>query len=87
MKTMLYATKNDLVAVHKSKVILILNKTADVGMCRLASSKLLMFEFHHGYIRNKCSNISRLLFTDTDRLIYEIKGEDVYEDFSNIFFN
>ena len=26
---------------------------------------------------------SRLLFTDTDSLIYEIETEDVYEDFSN----
>ena len=27
--------------------------------------------------------IKRLLFTDTDSLMYEIKTEDVYEDFSN----
>ena len=29
-------------------------------------------------------NNSRLLFTDTDNLVYEIKTEDVYEDFSNV---
>ena len=29
-------------------------------------------------------NKSRLLFTDTDNLVYEIKTEDVYEDFSNV---
>ena len=28
-------------------------------------------------------NDSRLLFTDTDSLMYENKAEDVYEDFSN----
>ena len=27
--------------------------------------------------------VTRLLFTDTDSLMYEIKTEDVYEDFSN----
>ena len=32
---------------------------------------------------NKYGNNSRLLFTDTDSLMYEIKTEDVYEDFSN----
>ena len=34
-------------------------------------------------IKNKNGNKSRLLFTDTDSLMYEIKTEDVYEDFSN----
>ena len=33
-------------------------------------------------IKNKYGNNSRLLFTDTDSLIYGIKMEDVYEDFS-----
>ena len=32
---------------------------------------------------NKFGNNSRLLFTDTDCLMYGIKTEDVYEDFSN----
>ena len=31
----------------------------------------------------KYGNDSRLLFTDTDSLMYEIKTEDVYEDFSS----
>ena len=42
-----------------------------------------MYEFHYDYIKNKYGNNSRLLFTDTDSLMYEIKTEDVYEDFSN----
>ena len=42
-----------------------------------------MYEFHYDYIRSKYGNKSRLLFTDTDSLMYEIKTEDVYEDFSN----
>ena len=33
-------------------------------------------------IKNKFGNNSRLLFTDTDSLIYGIKMENVYEDFS-----
>ena len=42
-----------------------------------------MYEFHYDHIKNKYDNESRLLFTDTDSLIYEIKTEDVYKDFSN----
>ena len=51
-------------------------------MCILELSKLLMYQFHYDYIENKYGNNSRLLFTDTDSLMYEIKTEDVYEDFS-----
>ena len=42
-----------------------------------------MYEFHYVYIKNKYGNSSRLLFTENDNLMYEIKTEDVYEDFSN----
>ena len=38
-----------------------------------------MYEFHYKYIKRKYN--ANLLFTDTDSLIYEIKTEDVYEDF------
>ena len=38
-----------------------------------------MYEFHYKYIKNKFD--AKLLFTDTDSLVYEIKTEDVYEDF------
>ena len=43
-----------------------------------------MYEFHHDYIKNKYGNNSRLLFTATDGLMYEIKTEDVYKDFTVI---
>ena len=51
-------------------------------MCILDLSKVLMYKLHFDYIKNKYGNNSRLLFTDTDSLMYEIKTEDVYEDFS-----
>ena len=41
-----------------------------------------MYEFHYDYITNKYDNNSRLLITDTNSLMYDIKTEDVYEDFS-----
>ena len=42
-----------------------------------------MYQFHYDYIKNKYDSNLKLLFTDTDTLMYEIKTEDVYEDFSN----
>ena len=34
-------------------------------------------------LKTKNGNSSRLLFTDTDSLVYKIKTEYVYEDFSS----
>ena len=52
-------------------------------MCILELSKILMYEFHYDYIKNKYDNKSKLLFADTDSLMHEIKNEDVYEGFSS----
>ena len=38
-----------------------------------------MHEFHCNYIGRKYD--AKLLFTDTDSLVYEIKKDDVYEGF------
>ena len=78
---------NDLVAIQKSKITLPLNKPPYVDMCLLYLGKVLMYEFHYDYSKNKYGNKSRLLFTDVDSLIYEIKTEadfhaNVHADFS-----
>ena len=72
---------NDLVMLSKSKVTLTLDKPAYVGTCTLDVNKVMMYEFHYDFIKNNYDNNSRILFTDTDSLMYEIKTEDVYEDF------
>ena len=38
-----------------------------------------MHEFHYKYIKRKYN--AKLLFTDTDSLVYETKTDDVYEHF------
>ena len=53
---------NDLVAIRKNKVTLTLNRAAYIGMCILELSKVLMYEFHYDYIKNKYGNNSRPLF-------------------------
>ena len=43
----------NLVAVHKIKETLTLNRPAYVGMCILDLSKTLMYDFHYNYIKQK----------------------------------
>ena len=68
---------NNLIAILALKI----NKSADIGMCILKLSKVLMYEFHYDYIKNKYDNKSNLLFIDTDILMNKIKIKDVYENF------
>ena len=51
-------------------------------MWSLDLGKVLMYEFHYHYIKNRYGNKLKLLWTDTDISMYEIKIGDVYEDFS-----
>ena len=54
----------NLVAVHKIKETLTLNRPAYIGMCILDLSKTLMYDFHYNYIKDKYGDKAKLLFTD-----------------------
>ena len=71
---------NNLVVIHKSKATEKLNKPTYISVCICDLSKMLMYNFHYDYIKNKYGNSSRTLFTDTDSLMYETKTKDAYED-------
>ena len=73
----------NLIAIHMKKTEVYFNKPVYVGQAILDLSKLLMFDFHYNYIQRKYSyKRAKLLFTDTDSLMYEIHTEDFYADIS-----
>ena len=66
-------------AIHEIKPVLMLNKPIYLGSTVLELSKWLMYDFHYNFIKKHFD--AELLFTDTDSLTYEIKSEDIYEEF------
>ena len=69
----------NLIAVELRKLEVKFNKPIYVGMCILDISKVCLYEFHHEYMlplfRDKC----KIMYTDTDSLVYSFECEDVYE--------
>ena len=71
----------NLVAIHLKKTEVYFNKPVYVGQAILDLSKLLMFDFHYNFIQKKYTyKKAKLLFTDTDSLMYQIETDDFYKD-------
>ena len=66
-------------AIHEIKPVLMLNKPIYVGFTVLNLSKWMMYDFHYNVTKKTFD--AELLFTDTESLTYEIKSENVYEEF------
>jgi len=73
-----------LVAIHMTKTKNYYNKPVYLGMCVLDLSTSLTYDFHYNYIKPKYGSEAKLLYTDTDSLIYEIGAEDFYRDIVGI---
>ena len=77
-----YILSEYLAAIHMGMTEITFNKPVYLGMCILDLSKTLMYDFHYNYIKRKYGDKAKLLFTDTESLMYEIQTEDFYKDIS-----
>jgi len=69
----------NLIAIEMRKLEVKFDKPIYVGMCILYIFKTCLYEFHHEYMlplyRKKC----KIMYTDTDSLIYHIECDNVYD--------
>src|SRR5271154_6453071 len=69
-----------LVGAHMGKASMILNKPIIVGAAVLGLSKLHMYEFWYGYVKEKYGIKAQLGYMDTDSFIFQVETEDIYKD-------
>ena len=67
----------NLAAIHENKISLTLNKPIYVEFTVLGTSKWEMYSFHYNFMMKKFN--TRLLFTDTDSICYELHKKNPYQ--------
>ena len=68
----------NLIAVHMGKTVVMIGKPVYVGMSILDISKTLVYEFYYNYAKLKWGDKAKLLFTDTDSLMFEIETKNYW---------
>jgi hypothetical protein len=69
-----------LVGAHMGKASVTLNKPIIVGASVLGLSKLHMYRFWYGYVKERYGDNAQLGYMDTDSFIFQVETEDIYKD-------
>ena len=74
----------DLMSCKMGKIKIKMNKPVYLGQAILDLSKTIMYEFHYDYMKKKYNEVDfKLLYMNTDSLVYDIKTEDFYKDIAD----
>jgi len=63
--------------MHKLEVKF--DKLIYMGMCILDISKTCLYEFHHEYMASLFREKSKIMYIDTNSLIYHIECDNIYD--------
>ena len=70
----------NLMGCEMGKIKVVMNKPVYLGQAILDLSKIVMYEFHYDYMKQKYPEGLTLCYMDTDSLIYDIETDDFYKD-------
>ena len=70
---------DNLAAVQLNRTEITITKPIYVGMSVLDISKTHMYDFHYNFMKKHLGKSCKLLYTDTDSLIYDIQGTNIYD--------
>ena len=70
----------NLMGCEMGKIKVVMNKPVYLGQAILDLSKIVMYEFHYDYMKQKYPEGLTLCYMDTDSLIYDIGTDDFYKD-------
>ena len=70
----------NLMGCEMGKIKVVMNKPIYLGQAILGLSKIVMYEFHYDYMKQKYPEGLTLCYMDMDSLIYDIETEDFYKD-------
>ena len=70
----------NLMRCEMGKIKVVMNKPVHLGKAILDLSKIVMYEFHYNYMKQKYPEGLTLCYMDTDSLIYDIETDDFYKD-------
>ena len=69
----------NLVAIQLLRTEVYIKKPIYIGLTVLDLSKTLVYRFHYDYMRDRIGDNCKLLYTDTDSLVYEVKNQNMYD--------
>ena len=74
----------NLMGCEMGRIKAVMNKPVYLGQAVLDLSKIVMYEFHYDYMKQKYDDDSlTLCYMDTDCLIYDIATDDFYNDIAD----
>ena len=71
---------SNLMGCEMGKIKVVMSKPVYLRQTILDLSKIVMYEFHYDYMKQKYPEGLTLCYMDTDSLIYDIETDDFYKD-------